>query len=145
MAKRRRTRRSGRTTGDRNRVANGARQLVRPKIGRTKSRKKTTTITRKSRSNATRRKHAHASMRFFSDGRVVKANVSRKTASVLGSYLAAVRRLLDTNDAEPLEQFEGQSVKDVRGKVFPLETRSNLIYRVNAAIEPFEAVYRLLA
>ena len=84
-------------------------------------------------------------MRLFSNGQAVKADVSRKTARVLGSYLAAVRRFLDTNDVEPMNQFDGQSVKDVRGEVFPLETRPNELYRLNAAVEPFEEVYRLLA
>jgi len=84
-------------------------------------------------------------MRFPSDGKWVRADVTRKTASVIGTYLASVRRFLDANDVEPLEQFNGQSVKDVRGKVFPLETRPNELYRLNAAVEPFEEVYRLLA
>ena len=84
-------------------------------------------------------------MRFFSDAKTLRAEVSRGTASVIGSYLAAVRRLLDTNDIEPLQQFGGRSIKDVRGNIFPLETRPNVLYRLNAVVEPFEEVYRLIA
>jgi hypothetical protein len=92
-----------------------------------------------------RRRKAHASFRLFSNGKAVKADVSRKTASVVGRYLAAVRRLLETNDAQPLEEFAGQSIKDNRGTAFPLETRPNVLYRLNAAIEPFEEFYQRLA
>jgi hypothetical protein len=84
-------------------------------------------------------------MRFFSSGKTVRANVSRKTASVVGSYLASVRKLLDTNDPGATDQFAGRSVKDVRGNVYPLETNPNTLYRLNASVEPFEEVYRLLA
>ena len=84
-------------------------------------------------------------MQFFSGGETVRANVSRRTASRIGSYLSAVRTLLETNDIEPLEQFVGRSVKDTRGNVHPLETHPNVLYRLNAAVEPFEEVYRLLA
>lgn len=99
----------------------------------------------KARTITKRRKRGHASIRFFSDGKAVKANVSRTTAGIIGTYLASVRRLLDMNDAEPLEQLAGKSVKDVRGNVFPLETRPNVLYRLNVAVEPLEEIYRLLA
>jgi hypothetical protein len=84
-------------------------------------------------------------MRFFSGGKSVEADVSRRTACVIGSYLASVCRLLDTNDIEPLQQFAGKSVKDVRGKAFALEARANVLYALNAAAEPFEEIYRLSA
>jgi hypothetical protein len=91
------------------------------------------------------RRREYAAMRFFSDGKTVIAVVNRRNASTIGSYLAAVRRLLDTNDVEPLEQFAGQAVKDVRGNLYPLEIRPNVLYRLNAIVEPFEEVYRLVA
>ena len=84
-------------------------------------------------------------MQFFSDAKMVRADVSRTTASIIGRYLASVRRFLETNDPEPLQEVAGQSVKDVQGNVFPLETRPNVLYRLNASIEPFEEVYRLIA
>jgi hypothetical protein len=91
------------------------------------------------------RRREYAAMRFFSDGKTVIAVVNRRNASAIGSYLAAVRRLLDTNDTEPLEQFAGQTAKDVRRNIYPLEIRPNVLYRLNATVEPFEEVYRLVA
>jgi hypothetical protein len=124
------------------RARNALRRTLTPK------RTRATTSPRKAakkRTATVRRIRPHASMRFFSDGRSVRATISRRTASVIGAYLAAVRRLLDTNDAEQLEQFAGRSVRDVHGTVFLLETRPNVLYQLNEAVEPFEEVYRLIA
>ncbi|HEV2550418.1 MAG TPA: hypothetical protein VGU20_24105 [Stellaceae bacterium] len=94
------------------------------------------------KSTTLRRRKPYASMRFFSNAKAVRADLSRKPTRVVGSYLSAVRRFRDTNDIEPLEQFIGKSVKDVRGTVFPLETRPNVLYRLSASIEPLEEFYR---
>jgi hypothetical protein len=101
--------------------------------------------TSKPRAATLRRVRPYASMRFFSDAKTVRADVSRRTASVIGSYLSGVRRFRDTNNIEPLGEFAGRSVKDVRGTVFPLETDPNVLYRLNSALEPFEEVYRIFS
>lgn len=91
------------------------------------------------------RKRAHASMQFFSDAKSLRADVTRKTASTIGSYLSAVRILLERNYPDALAAFAGKTVKDVRNKTYPLETRPNVLYRLNSSVEPFEEVYRLIS
>jgi hypothetical protein len=99
----------------------------------------------KQRVTAKRRARAHARMRFFADAKVVRADVSRRTASKIGGYLAAIRALLDRNDIEPLSEFAGKSVKDVHGNAYLLETGPNTLYRLHSVREPFEEIYLLVA
>lgn len=65
-------------------------------------------------------------------------------ASKNGRYLNAVRRLLHTNDPAALAEFAGQSIKDIHGHEFPLETRANTLYRANSVPEPFHEIYQVL-
>lgn len=128
--------------------AHGSRKQSAGAAKGTKRTSRTATVAKaaaKPRTGVIRRRRLHANMRFFSNGQAVRADVTRRTAAIIGSYLAAVRRLLDANDIEPLEPFVGKSVRDVRGRFFPLETRPNVLYRLNAAVETFEEVYRLIA
>jgi hypothetical protein len=55
-----------------------------------------------------------------------------------------VDEFLRTNDPDHLQRFVGLAVKDRGGKSHFLETRPNALYRLNAGIEPFEEVYRIL-
>lgn len=80
----------------------------------------------------------------FSNGRRLIVKLRRWMASKNGTYLNAVRQLLHTNDREPLEQFAGQSIKDVRGNELPFETRPNVLYRLNSVPEPFHEIYQVL-
>lgn len=67
------------------------------------------------------------------------------SASLVGTYMSAVGRFLQTNNHAHLEPFLGVSVTDVKGKVYPLETRPNTLYRLSAARgESFEQVYRIV-
>lgn len=83
-------------------------------------------------------------MRTFSGGQHHMIKLSRRAASINGTYLNAVRYLLHTNDRGPLEQFARQSIKDVRGNEFPFETRANVLYRLNSVLEPFHEIYQIL-
>jgi len=63
----------------------------------------------------------------------------------VGRYMAAVGRFLETNDPGYLAPFEGLSVTDVSGQSHALETRPNVLYRLDqAGGAPFEQVYRIV-
>jgi|AntRauTorcE11897_2_1112592.scaffolds.fasta_scaffold15284_1 hypothetical protein len=66
-------------------------------------------------------------------------------ASKLGQYMSAVRWFLRTNDPKYLEPFIGQSVQDVRNKIYIFETNPNALYRISASgSETFEQIYRIV-
>jgi hypothetical protein len=85
-------------------------------------------------------------MLIFSNGRSLAITVADfQSASLVGRYMAAVRRFLETNDRSVLEPFIGQSVRDATGKEHPFETRPNVLYRLSAAGEhTFEQIYRIV-
>ncbi|MDE2166560.1 MAG: hypothetical protein KGJ66_09520 [Alphaproteobacteria bacterium] len=83
-------------------------------------------------------------MLTFSNGQRHLAVLSRRMARKNGRYLNAVRRLLRTNDPSALEEFAGQSIRDVQGREFSLETRVNALYRVNSVPEPIAEVYQVI-
>ena len=64
---------------------------------------------------------------------------------MVGKYMAAVRRFLETNDVTLLEPFEGRSVVDSRGQEHPFETRPNAVYRLaHTEDHSFEEIYRIV-
>lgn len=66
-------------------------------------------------------------------------------ASLNGRHLAAVGAFLRSNDIDLLGPFEGQSVIDVSGQAYPLETDPNALYRLaHAGGEVFHEIYRLI-
>jgi len=66
-------------------------------------------------------------------------------ASLVARHRAAFDAFLEANDISLIEPFEGLSVTDISGRVHPLETRPNELYRIAAAgNEGFEQVYRLV-
>ncbi|MDR5726521.1 MAG: hypothetical protein RB191_03530 [Terriglobia bacterium] len=68
---------------------------------------------------------------IFSEGRMVSIVVADpETNSRIGTYLNAVRRLLETNDPSALKRFRNLSVKDVHGQKYRLETSPNTLYRL---------------
>lgn len=85
-------------------------------------------------------------MPLYSDGRRVVITVHNgKTASLIGSYMRAVRSFFDTEDIQLLDPFRDQSVPDVNGKRHVFETRPNILFRLDASgIEPFELVYEIV-
>jgi len=90
------------------------------------------------------RKRPRRMMLMFSNGKAIRPKVSRKIASTIGQYLNAVDEFLTTNDPDHLKSFVGRSIKDRARKSHVFETRPNVLYRLNAGIEPFEEVYRIL-
>jgi hypothetical protein len=67
-----------------------------------------------------------------------------ETASLVGQHNAAVKTFLDTNDISGLRPFEGRTVKDVSRRTYILETRPNVIRRLDASGETFEQIYRIV-
>jgi hypothetical protein len=67
-----------------------------------------------------------------------------ETASLVGQHNAAVKTFLDTNDISHLRPFEGRTVKDTFGRTYVLETRPNVIRRLDASGETFEQIYRIV-
>jgi hypothetical protein len=106
---------------------------------------KTKGLARKQGQRWVLRKRWPREMRFFSNGKAVKAVLPYyKTSALVGSYLSAVRQFLETNDASHLEPFIGVSVTDKAKKTYPLETRPNILYRLNTGTEAFEQIYRIV-
>jgi hypothetical protein len=84
-------------------------------------------------------------MPIFSGCKQLAITVNSKSASLIGRYMSAVRQFLSTNDPKFLAEFKGQSVKDVRGKIYKFETDPNVLYRLSSAGgEPFEEMYRIV-
>ena len=65
-------------------------------------------------------------------------------ASFVGRHSAAVRSFKDTNEISYLQPFEGLTVKDTSGRRHVLETRPNVIRRLDASGETFEQIYRIV-
>ncbi len=85
-------------------------------------------------------------MPVYSEGRHVVVTVHNgKTASLIGSYMRAVRMFFETEDLGQLDLFRGKSVRDVNGKRYVFETRPNVLFRLDAAgIEPFDLHYQIV-
>jgi hypothetical protein len=82
---------------------------------------------------------------IYSDGRELVATVSHKTSTRVGAYMNAVKQFLSTEDISLLAPFQGESVTDVKRKRYALETRPNVLFRLDAAgVEPFELVYAIV-
>lgn len=124
----------------------------RPKRASHLKRRRHSTRNRKSRRAPIRkriqpkRRHRRSRRRMvtFSNRQRHLVVLSRRMAGVNGRYLNAVRRLLQTNDPTALADFAGQSIKDVHGHEFPLETRANALYRANSVPEPIAEIYQVL-
>lgn len=66
-------------------------------------------------------------------------------ASLVGRYIDAVGQFLKTNNLSHLDSFKDVVVRDIKGKAYLLETRPNILYRLDqAGGETFEQVYRIV-
>lgn len=82
---------------------------------------------------------------IFSNGREHTITVGDfKAASLVGRYMSHVGWFLTTNDKSHLKRFAKRSVKDIKGKSYLLETRPNVLYRLNATGNSFEQIYRIV-
>ena len=70
---------------------------------------------------------------------------SFEEASLIGRHNAAVKSFMDTNDFAFLRPFEGTVVKDTSGRAHVLETRPNVIRRLDASGETYEQIYRIVS
>lgn len=83
---------------------------------------------------------------IFSKGVRKEITVNYQEAQKVGAYSSAVGNFLATNDPASLKPFVGKYVIDVKGKKHLLETRPNVLYRLNAnPTETFEETYRIAA
>jgi hypothetical protein len=85
-------------------------------------------------------------MLLFTDGKAATITVAEfESASLIGRFMSAAGRFLETNKLELLVSFVGISVKDIAGKEHPFETRPNVLYRLTAGGgESFEQIYRIV-
>jgi hypothetical protein len=122
-------------------VRKASKRVIGPKM--TPAYKQRVAKTKRGRFQAKSRKPGRQpSFLLFENGQANRVRVTLKAASTIGAYLYAVRRFLDTNDPEYLSRYAGRSVKDRSGKKHAFETRPNVLYRLNAGIDPFEDIYR---
>lgn len=81
-----------------------------------------------------------------SRGRLETVTVSRDAASDIGRYWNAVNTFLESNDASHLAPFVGMGVRDVKGKLWPYETRPNVLRKLDSTGElSFVDIYRQTA
>ena len=90
--------------------------------------------------------HLLRQVQVFSGGRAHEIIVAGYAeAALVGRYMSAVKAFLGTNDAANLRPFVGEWVTDLNGRAYPLETRPNTLYRLDASgVEPFEQIYRII-
>ena len=84
-------------------------------------------------------------MLLYSQGIAIIASVTPAEADIIGRYMAAVGRFLESNDPAYLAPFAGEVITDTAGRHHPLETDPNALYRLEASGgETFEDVYRIV-
>lgn len=84
-------------------------------------------------------------MLLYSQGAPMVVSVTPTEADIIGRYMAAVGRFLESNDPAYLAPFAGEAVTDTDGHRHPLETDPNALYRLDATGgETFEDVYRIV-
>ncbi len=85
-------------------------------------------------------------VQVYSGGRAHEITVrGHDTSALVARYMTAVKQFLRTNNRDHLVPFIGEWVTDVNGRVYPLETRPNTLYRLHASgIPSFQDVYRLV-
>lgn len=83
---------------------------------------------------------------IFSKGKRLEITVNYSEAQKVGAYTSAVGTFLTTNNLSTLESIDGSFVVDMNGKKYLLETRPNVLYKLNATQdETFEETYRIVA
>lgn len=80
--------------------------------------------------------HRPNDLPLYSQGASIRVRVDEENAARLGSYMAAVRRFLRTNQADHLRLFVGQGVTDLKGKVHVFETDPEALYQLAARGRP---------
>jgi uncharacterized protein YoaH (UPF0181 family) len=79
-------------------------------------------------------------------GKLHDVTVSRDAASDIGRHWVAVNKFLESNDASHLAPFVGLGLRDTRSKLWPFETRPNVLRKLDSAGElSFVDIYRQTA
>lgn len=84
---------------------------------------------------------------IWSDGAEIEILVADdQEASTWGYWRNAVNRFLDDNDVRHLDPLRGETIRDADGRVYRLETRPNVLYRLDAAGRGnFEQIYKIVS
>ncbi len=79
-------------------------------------------------------------------GKLQDVTATRDAASDIGRHWVAVNKFLESNDPSHLAPFVGLGLRDTRGKLWPFETRANVLRKLDSAGElSFVDIYRQTA
>jgi len=84
-------------------------------------------------------------MPIFTKGEARTISVSGyENSRLVGSFMAAVGRFLETGDPAHLKPYVGKSVKDASGRKHPFETDPNTLYQLTSGgADDFSQIYRI--
>jgi hypothetical protein len=93
------------------------------------------------------RRHAVRELVIWTDGVELTIRVKdAEEASAWGYWRNAVNRFFDDNDIRHLDPVRGGTIRDASGKSYRLETRPNVLYRLDAAGRGnFEQIYKIVS
>ncbi|MDB5595658.1 MAG: hypothetical protein JWM36_2619 [Hyphomicrobiales bacterium] len=81
-----------------------------------------------------------------SRGKLRDVTVTHDAASDIGRHWVAVNRFLEANDASHLKPFVGFGLRDTVGKLWPFETRPNVLRKLDSVGDlSFVDIYRQTA
>ena len=85
-------------------------------------------------------------MSVYSRGKRVSLRLSFEESRHAGGYMSAVGQALANNDPSFLGPYEDDAVIDLDGTAHPLETRMNVLYRLDASSEERpDQIYKIVA
>jgi hypothetical protein len=83
---------------------------------------------------------------FYSEERLVTAWLQGGELSDAGKFMHAVKTFLAFGNEKVLKPFDGQGVRDIKGKFYPFETDPNVLYELDNAGElSFPEIYKIAA
>lgn len=84
-------------------------------------------------------------MPIFTDGETRTILVrGYEDSRLIGEYMSAVGRFLETGDTSHLEPYVGKSVTDASGRKHPFETEPNTLYQLTSGgADDFHSIYRI--
>ncbi len=71
-----------------------------------------------------------------SDGKRTSVSLANDEGTEVSAHWRAIDNFLRTNDADYLDAFEGEGVRDVKGRFHQFETRPNVLRKMEAVGEP---------
>jgi hypothetical protein len=83
---------------------------------------------------------------FYSEERLVTAWLQSNELTDAGKFMHAVKTFLAFGNEQRLKPFEGQGVRDIKGKFYPFETDPNVLYELDNTGElSFPEIYKIAA